>query len=476
MSGMMLDLEQLMRVAGVAGALSGNASGAGGRQLAALMGQKEASLTLSTLGTMYGCCGLFSPCDDAPLLTLTLEEEKFLAWLGWVANNECNQFVKLLQYVGPAGTSTGAEGTGAKAACDDAAGVEFGTAELLLPDKGRLARSGPVRDLTNVGQKLCQSQPLYTKNGELITNELMWSFTMAGIAVRQDIKRMVITGNASSANQFSGLQTLVNTGYVDARSARRVTAMDSYVLNWANNLMSTSYRGGVLVNHLIAIIRQIRARAAWTSMGGIAMGDQVLMMPTFLRDGLLDVYTCWSVCPGAQYNETNLNTYEARAYRNTLNGGTYGDGQIYVDGTAVPIICYDWTALSQAAPYFIGDIYVLTRNLGSTPVLRGQYIDMNEPAAAFVAEAGIAHYRATDSGRFLTYWKTDNECVNTTVVVRPNIYLSAPWAQARIQNVSCQTLLSPISPDPTSSYYAESVLNPATCPENYLVDSLGNVR
>ena len=206
-------------------------------------------------------------------------------------------------------------------------------------------------------------------------------------------------------------------------------------------------------------------------MGGIAVGDQVIVLPSFLRDGLLDAFTCWSVCPGAQYSETDLNTLEARSFRNTLNGGAFGMGQIFVDGTPVPIITYDWAAIGQAAPYHLGDVYVLTRRIGNLPVFWGQYIDMSQPAARFQEEAGYGHYKAVDGGRFLAYWKMDNECIMPVMVMRPNLYLSAPWAQARFVNVGALRPLAPISPDPTSSYYAETNLGIATAPEDYLLTS-----
>lgn len=458
----LVDLDQIARMASMLGALSGN--GAGARS-------KEASLTLSTLGSLTGCCGLFVDPSNTPMLSLTMQDEPFLAWLGWRANNECRQFVKMLAYTGPAGTAAGTEGTGAAAACDDAAGVEFGTCEVLLPDKGRLKRSGPTRDLTENNRKLWSEQPVYTLDGKQITDNLVWSTVLAGRVVYDDLKRMVITGNASSANQFEGLQRIVTTGYVNVTDGTRCTAMDSIVVNWANHIMSYKLNGThTLVDYLIAIIRRIRQRITWASMGGVALGDQVLMMPTFLRDCLLDAFTCWSVCPGAQYNEANLNTLEARTFRNTLNGGTYGQGQIFVDSTPVPIVTYDWQAVSSVAPYFTGDIYVLTRSIGNgtIPVMYGQYIDMNDPATAFAEQSGVGHYKATDGGRFLWYWKTDNECVQPTIVFRPNIYCSAPWAQARIQAIACAGPLNPLSPDPTSSYYAEEYLHTAYCPEDYL--------
>ena len=460
MAGNLIDVDLLLDVARRSGALQ--------------VRQKEASLTLSTMGQVAGCCGLFDPCGSNDLLSLVLEGEPFLDWLGWQPHNFCRQFVKLITYMGPAGAATGTSETGVKAACDDAKGVEFGTCEVLLPDKGRIARAGPVRDLTDNNRRICEEWPVFMKDGVQITDELVWSVALAGTAVKQDLKRLVITGNAANANEFSGLDTLVNTGYRDARDGHSCSAMDSLVVAWASNPMSYKPNGvHGLTDYLVDIVRRIRMRASWANLGGIAVGDMVLMMPGFLRDCLLDSYTCWSVCPTAVDPTLFLNSLEARTFRNTLNGGMYGAGQIFVDGVPIPIVTYDWAPLGQVAPYFVGDIFVLTRRIGNVPVLWGQYTDMTDPVTAFNEQAGYAHYRAIDGGKFLAYWKTDNECTEMTVVMRPNIYLSAPWAQARISNVACQRPLVPISPDPTSSYYVEGDLTPAYCPADYLLPSPG---
>lgn len=463
-----IDLDLLMRAAQQAGALSGRNLRAPGAAT------KEADLTLSTMASLYGASGLFSICGSNDLMSLTIEDEPFLEWLGWKPNNEVDQFVKLITYVGPAGTATKSPTSGAKAACADAASVEFGTCEILLCDKGRIKRAGPVRDLTENNRRLCDQQPLYTKDGSLIEDELMWSATIAGIGIKQDLKRLLITGNPANTGEFAGLETLVNTGYKDARTGTRCTAMDSLVMNWGNQPMSYKPNGThQFVDYLLAYIRRIRQRVFWSNLGSIAPGDQVIVLPTFLAECLLNAFTCWSVCPGAQYSEVNMNTLEARTFRNSLNGGAFGFGQIFVDGVPVPLIAYDWMDIGQAAPYFTGDIYVLTRRIGNIPVLWGQYIDMTRPSARFNAEAGYTHYKATDGGKFLVYWKTDNECTQITALMRPNIYLSAPWAQARFQNVGCLTAIDPLSADPTSSYYAEKYLSVATAPASYLVSNCG---
>ncbi|GAB4565328.1 MAG: hypothetical protein Kow0047_15780 [Anaerolineae bacterium] len=456
-----IDVERLLRAAQMTGALSGN-----GVQY----GVKEAELTLSQ-PTLYGTSGLFSMCGSNDLISLTVDDEPFLEWLGWKPNNEVRQFVKLITYVGPAGTAAGNPTSGVAGPCEDANTVEFGTCEILLPDKGRIKRAGPVIDLTENNRRLCDQYPIFTKDGQRIEDELMWALTLAGIAVKQDLKRLVVTGNSGNANEFAGLEQLVNTGYVNATDGRRCSAMDSIVVNWNGADIGDVGPDGVhnLVDYLIYAVRRIRQRAMWASLGGIAVGDMAIVLPTFLRDELLNVFTCWSVCPGQQYREANLNTFEARTFRDRLNGGAFGMGQIFVDGTPIPIITYDWMPFQEVGGSYVGDIYVLTRRIGNVPVLWGQYIDMTDPAARFQEEAGYGHYKATDGGRFLAYWKTDNECVQTTLLLRPNVYLSAPWAQARIQSVAATAPIPPISPDPTSASYPEDYLTPATAPESYLV-------
>lgn len=467
--GLSIDLERLLAVAQATGALAGNTPQYGYPDL---LRSKEASLTLSTVPSLYGVSPLFAVCGSNDLLSLTVEGEPFLDWLGWQPNDEVTQIVKLITYIGPSGTAAGSASSGVAAACADPNGVEYGAASILLPGKGRIKRAGPTRDLTENNRKYCNEYPLFTKDGQQIQDELMWSLTLAGITVKQDLKRLVVTGNATNANEFSGLETLVNTGYRDMNTGGLVTSMDSQVINWGSQPMSYKPNGvHQFVDYLIDVVRRIRTRAMWSSLGGIAAGDQIIQLPSFLRDGLLDAFTCWSVCPGAQYNEANLNTFEARTFRNTLNGGAYGMGQIFVDGTPVPIVTYDWSDIGQSAPYHLGDVYVLTRRIGNMPVMWGQFLNMAQPAARFQEEAGYGHYKATDGGRFLAYWKMDNECIQPVIVMRPNLYLSAPWAQARFVNVGALRPLAPISADPTNTYYAETNLGIATTPEDYLVTS-----
>ena len=108
---------------------------------------------------------------------------------------------------------------------------------------------------------------------------MQWTLTLAGEAIKQDLMRMVVSGNANTTGEFDGLERLVNTGYRDVRSARYCTAMDSTVVDWDDHIMTYTPNGThALVDYLIDIVRRIRRRAR--QRGGIAVGDMILQMPS----------------------------------------------------------------------------------------------------------------------------------------------------------------------------------------------------
>jgi len=45
---------------------------------------------VSSLATIYGCCGLFDLCSDQDLMSLSFEaQNKFMDWIGWEKTNVC---------------------------------------------------------------------------------------------------------------------------------------------------------------------------------------------------------------------------------------------------------------------------------------------------------------------------------------------------------------------------------------------------
>ena len=205
---------------------------------------------------------------------------------------------------------------------------------------------------------------------------------------------------------------------------------------------------------LLAVYRRIKQRLSWRRrwQRGLAPGRPGARHAENLIQCLLDAFTCWSVCPGAQYNEANLNTFEARTFRDRLNGGLFGAGRIFLDGFEIPLIPYEW-GLNHGTNR--GDIYFLTLKAGNVRLIEGQYNNMANTPRVPGLPAGIG-YVSTDGGRVLTWPIWDHTCVQQVVEMQPRILMWAPWAQARIMDVRCAGVVGPISPDPTeSSFFVE---------------------
>jgi hypothetical protein len=340
--------------------------------------------------------------------------------------------------------------------CADPSSFDYGTAKITLEGFGLYGRAAPTRYILKE-TKYCETDPVYRVDGTPVTNEFEWDLRFVMDVLRQDLYRHAITGNASTPGQFDGLQQWINTGYESSM-------LDSMVVDWGGNVMGVGGGGAITVNgttitpaHLIdliiAIVRRFRQRISWSPSlaterdNGV---DILLLMPTFLAECLLDAFTCWSVCEGGENNPVNLMTYEARNFRDRLNGGRYGGGFITVDGQTIHIFPYDWETMHGTNS---GDIYILTRAVGNQQLWEGEHLSASV-AAAFMKQQGHNEYFSTDGGRIIGTTEVDNLCYKTKAWIRPRLVNRAPWLQARIMNVQCSRILDPLSPDPLeSSWY-----------------------
>lgn len=424
----------------------------------------------TTLGLPSGILGIFDPTGDQDLMSLSFQgNEALLDWIGWTPTDVWQETRGFITWVRPT-YSSGNPTVGYIAnPCADGNPIEYGAAEFMVNGFGRLRRVAPVRDVTRDDIPRWRGEPRRRLDGTLITDSREFGAYLATEVILQDLKHLLITGNDATAGQFDGLQQAVRTGVTDYRG-RRVEPMDSIVVNWNNNTMAggsgVTWNGAAvpttasLIDVLRSIVRQIRTRVKWApslASQNYRVGDTVIVLPDFLAYGLLDQYVSWKLAAGSQYNETVISQYEARNLRADIEGGMFGFGEITLDGRVYPLISYDWGLVNNAAGT-IGDIYVLTRGVGSARVLYGEYLRMDRVPANYPE----ASYFATDGGRLLGWLDWDNTCIRQTHEMQPRLVNWAPWAQARIQNVKHAMVGGYISPDPTTSFFPESSFIAAT--------------
>lgn len=415
------------------------------------------------LATPFGCCNFFDRCGDGDLMSLHYAGRlPLLDWMGFNVGDECYRTIEFLSYTRPA-YSTGTPTAGYLSdPCADPNGVEYGSCKITVEDFGRYGRVGPVREVAKP-KKYCKTDPIWRLDGTPVTDELEWDMKFVTDVILNDVSKHVVTGNAGTSGQFDGLERWVKTGY-------DCSILDSIVIDWNGVAMSggagITWNGTAVpttvdfIDVLLAVFRRIKQRIMWTprlATSAPAVGDMILVMPTDMINCVLDFYTCWSVCAGSQYNEVALQSYEARTFRNSLNGGLFGAGQITLDGQTIPILPYDWELIKGPSR---GDIYFLTGALGAFRIWEGEFINAAVPAASYADE-----FTSTDGGRMLWAIELDNLCRRVKGWMFPRLFCKAPFLQARFQDVRCDPIGGFMSPDPTeSSFYPLSSFAPASCP------------
>lgn len=419
-------------------------------QLARLSPQQRA-MTVGNMATPFGACNFFDRCSDGLMSLHYGASLPLLDWMGFRVDDEYKKELQFITYVRPE-YATGNPTTGALGdPCADPNGVEFGKSELTIEDFGRYGRKGPTREMIKP-RYYCQTDPRYRLDGTPVTSEREWDLAFVTDVLLQDISRDIITGNATNAGEMDGFERIVKTGY-------NSPMLDSIVVDWNNNTMSggtgVTWNGTAVTDNtdfvrlLHGIIRHIRQRVSWAPQlrtQTMNLGDMILLMPHTWAEELLDFFTCWTVCPGQQYNETNLGTYEARNFRNNLLGGLYGYGYITIDNVTLPIMAYDYELVKGPTT---ADIYLLTSAVGNVRIWEGQHLD----AAAAARQFGTEGMFSMDGGRLLGRVDSENLCYETKLWMHPRVWCRAPWMQVRIQNVKSSQIRPILSGDPLATSY-----------------------
>lgn len=405
----------------------------------------------------YANSPFFAEGCDNELMTLSYGGRMgILDLFNWRTSDLFEKSFHYLTYVRPA--YSGGNPTPGHLAdpCADPNGFEYGTSSLTMSGFGRYGRMGPVREILKE-ERFCETSPRYRIDGTPIDDEFEWDMRFIMDVLTQDLFRDIIVGNSSTAGKFDGLQQWINTDY-------DTELLNSTVVDWAGNDIEGEGGGAITMNgeplvpkpHLIKLLleifRRFRQRITWSPMLAqqeLNGRNMVLVAPTFLAQCILDAFTCWSVCEGGEYSPVNLMTYEARTFRDSLNGGRFGGGFIRLDGQVIDIFPYDWETMSGTNR---GDIYFMTLSVGDQQLWEGEHLDAGA-AAGRMQTRGHDEYFTLDGGRIIGKTDVDNLCIQTKAWIRPRLFNRAPWLQARIMNVECETLMPLLSPDPLSTSF-----------------------
>jgi hypothetical protein len=419
---------------------------------------KETSLTLPTTN-IYGRYSIFDPCAPGDIFGLQIAAHGLPQWLGARANNYYMRCVLFITWWGPEGTVGGTSTTGATAPCDDPPGWEYGNCGYNLLHTSWYSRAGDALSPHSVVQDRCETSPRYRLNGKLITDDVEWQMNGIMNVLLQSIRRDLIHGAHTNANEMDGLESLIKTGYTDDNGIA-CPGVDSILINWASDDLDGAVNAfGNFFDYLDEVVTEIEYRAS--ALGSIAESDMALVTSRFMATALLDSYACYTTCGVTSTTDISDQALRAqqRALRRELNAGPLYDGASAVgyihlkSGRRLPIIVEDAMDISKTGSNYQSDIYLLTRRVGGIDVLYGEYLNLGVAENRLRRHDPNVGMRADASGRFLMKGKEDNFCTQLILGTSPELYLSAPWAQARFSDVATNRKRVPLTGDPFQPQY-----------------------
>ncbi|MBE9478885.1 MAG: hypothetical protein IMY80_02885, partial [Chloroflexi bacterium] len=238
--------------------------------LMALIGDPTVKRTdqISNVVTPFGCCAFFDDCADDIMRLSYGNGLPLLDWMGFNVSDECYRTVEFVSFNRPEYEQGSPTGGYISDPCADPNGTEQGFCKLTVEDFGRYGRMGPIRTIMKP-EKYCKTSPRRRLDGSAITSEQEWDMTFALDQVLVDVKKHVVSGNATTAGQFDGLERWVKTGY-------DCSMLDSIVIDWNGNPMSggagITWNGAAVaatfnfVDVLLAGYRRIKQRISWAPL------------------------------------------------------------------------------------------------------------------------------------------------------------------------------------------------------------------
>jgi hypothetical protein len=420
---------------------------------------KETTGLVPSVANIYGRYSIFDPCSPGDIFGLQVQTTGFMQWLGFRSNKFYRRRVDFIPWFGPEGLIAGNATTGAGAPCDDPNGWEYAVCGYDLCHTSWYHRAGNALDPHTIVQDRCETSARYRLNGIQISDDVEWQLNGIQGVMQQDIKRDLIHGNHDNAYQMDGLESIIKEGYQN-NNGTTCPQIDSIIVDWAHDDLDGVVNGlGNFFDYLDEVVTEIEWRAS--AFGTIAEVDMAILTSRFMATCLLDAYACYTTCgvtDTADITDQALRAQQ-RAMRRELNGGPLYDGATAVgfihlkSGRRLPILVDDALDIERSGSRYCTDIYLLSRRIGSIDVLYGEYLDLRVYENRVRAKMPDFRARADAAGRFVYKGKEDNWCLELIMGTSPEIYIAAPWAQVRIQDVCCARTRTPIVGDPFQPNY-----------------------
>lgn len=418
----------------------------------------KASGTPSEHAYLYEAGGLFGRCDGpATLINAMVGPIGMETVLDWFGNDTENEFVDALTDI----VETGSEQS---TACGNCVSVSLRACAQLYCF-GRFCRQTEELQFDRLGMRANANVPIkalfgsitdaagnvLVRNGEQVTDAFMLQSRAAGYSLRLKNSTMLWNGNPANDvgrtyREYTGLQMIVNTGKFDAYTQALCEALDSFLLNYANNAVQSDGNFAI-TNWFRRVVLQFMRRAEGAGLDWNTAEMFIAMTPN-LWDCVARAYACSGIDLCSINNSTNQMTASADQAR-----ARYEE---YLSRMAIPIYG-KWypVVLDSQIPESTGqangicsDIYFITKAINGEQITYGEYQDFNKTYGKvrneLVSLFGSDDIAITDNGRFALVRDNSRGCFDIQVYTKPRIIARMPWLLSRIRNVCCNVLGEPL--------------------------------
>lgn len=361
---------------------------------------------------------------------------------------------------------TGDTGSEKSGVCDDAPVAGLMKSCLTTSVFGRYERATPLLELNRLGQRIDRADPLDLRMvnspissnlpfagglgneaspQDVLTNEISRKFWERNVSFHRLLMKQLWSGNPSTGNtagggykEMTGLQLLVNTGYVDAETAVACPAMDSYVRNFNFGRIDLATGGANLVATLTDMVYQLESRAR---RAGVSPVRFVLAMRPQVFYSITAIWPCQylttNCTPASAGTPLNMDAQDVIRFRDEMRGGSY----LMIDGKKYEVIQDDGIPESDGNDSggsfpkgcFSTDIYVLPMSMvGGQSTLYLEYFQYSNPS---ITDALGQMILARIEGAFITWPRQTNLCLSWQSKIEPRLVLRTPWLAGRISNV-----------------------------------------
>lgn len=321
--------------------------------------------------------------------------------------------------------------------------------DTISPDKfGRVTNRAEPMDLELMNQTAGSSPwvPEAARRLDILSEyRAMW--WKLGLSIRRKMEILTFRGagtNVGTNNgyiEFYGLDTLVNTGKIDALTGNAVPAADSKIIAW-NTLFDSS---ATIENESMDIV-ELMSRVQYYLMhkaDGTEMNPMTIVI-AMRRDLFIKLVNFWpysylTMGPAATTSKTvNLDAGDMTAMRDMMRSRQF----LRINGVDIPVVFSDGILETATGLGVKSDIYWLTLSAGGMRTLYYEYFDYsNAQVGEIIARLPNNEWEVTDGGKYLWTFDRTYFVANFQALVEPRLVLRTAFLCARITGVNYRTAL-----------------------------------